>query len=123
MLTVLRNACRANKETVEIKRSKLLEVIMNILKNEGFIANYKTMDDKKQGLIKIYLKYNKDKSPAIMGIKRVSKSSMRVYKDWKTLPRVLGGIGIAVVTTSKGVMTADEARKLKTGGEVICLVW
>ena len=123
MLTMIRNAQRARKESVDIKRSNLLESIANILKEERFISNYKTIPDKKQGLIKIYLKYGKDKSPAITELIKISKSSLRVYKSCKELPRVLGGVGIAIVSTPEGLMTANEAKKRKLGGEIICYAW
>lgn len=123
MLTMLRNASRAKKEAVEIKRSGLLEAILKILKEEDYISNYKPIDDKKQGLLKVYLKYNRDKSPAIIGLKKITKPGLKIYKGYKRLPKVFSGIGIAIVSTSQGVMTASEASKRKIGGEVICYVW
>lgn len=123
MLAVIRNASKAKKESVEIKRSRLLENILKILRDEGFISNFKTIDDKKQGLIKVYLKYNKNKTPAILGLKKVTKSSLRIYKSYKKLPRVLGGIGIAIISTSQGVMSDKDARSKKIGGEIICYAW
>ncbi len=123
MFTMIRNASKAKKETVEIKRSNLLEAVSKILKEENFISNYKPISDKKQGLLRVYLKYNKDKKPALMGLKKITKPSLRIYKGSKKLPRVLGGIGIAIVSTSQGIMTSNEARRRKIGGEVICYVW
>ncbi len=123
MLTMIRNASKAKKETVEIKRSNLLEEILKILKEEGFISNYKSISDKKQGLLKVYLKYNKDRMPALIGLRKITKPSLRIYKGRKELPHVLGGVGIAIVSTSKGVMASGEARQKKIGGEVICYAW
>lgn len=123
MLTMIRNASRAKKETVEVKNSRLTEEILKVFKKEDFIANYKLIKDSKQGLLRIYLRYNSDGSPAILGIKRISKSSLRIYKKIDELPKVYGGLGIAVISTSKGLMTDDEARENKLGGEVICYAW
>lgn len=123
MMTMIRNANRAKKETVELKRSKKIEAICNILKAEGFISNCKAVEDNKQGIIKVYLKYNKDNTPAIQQLKSVSTPGIRVYKGYKEFTKVLGGVGIAIVSTSKGIMTATEAKTKKLGGELICLVW
>lgn len=123
MFTMIRNASRARKETVEIKKSNLLETVLKILKEEGFVSNFKPILDKKQGLIKVYLKYNKDKVPALLDLKRISKPGLRVYKTHKNLPRVLGGVGIAIISTSSGIMTAKDARMKKIGGEVVCYAW
>ncbi|MFH1791359.1 MAG: 30S ribosomal protein S8 [Candidatus Omnitrophota bacterium] len=123
MLTRIRNASKAKRETVEIKRSKLLEAICGILKDEGFIVNYRPIEDKRQGLIKVYLKYMSTGAPAITGLKRVSRPGLKIYRGRKELPNVFGGIGVAIVSTSHGVMTSKEARKKKTGGEVICEAW
>ncbi len=123
MFTMIRNASKAKKVTVEIKRSNLLEVISRILKEQGFISNYKAISDKKQGLLRVYLKYGKDKKPALIGLKKITKPSLRIYKGHKKLPRVLGGIGISIVSTSQGIMTSREARRRKIGGEIICYVW
>jgi small subunit ribosomal protein S8 len=120
---MIRNASKAKKVTVEIKRSNLLEVISRILKEQGFISNYKAISDKKQGLLRVYLKYGKDKKPALIGLKKITKPSLRIYKGHKKLPRVLRGIGISIVSTSQGVMTSREARRRKIGGEIICYVW
>ena len=123
MFTMIRNASKAKKVTVEIKRSNLLEVISRILKEQGFISNYKAISDKKQGLLRVYLKYGKGKKPALIGLKKITKPSLRIYKGHKKLPRVLGGIGISIVSTSQGVMTSREARRRKIGGEIICYAW
>lgn len=123
MLTVIRNASSAKKEAVEVKGSVLSESIAKILKREGFIANYKLMKDNKQGILRIYLKYLKNGTPAILGLKRISRPGLRVYKKADGLPKVYGGLGIAIVSTSKGLLTDVEAREGKVGGEVICYAW
>lgn len=122
-LTVLRNASNAKKEVAEIRNSKLLEEILKILKKESFILNYKLIKDTKQGLLRVYLKYDKDGKPAILGIKRISKPGLRIYKKCDELPKVYGGLGVAVISTSKGLMTDNEARSNSMGGEVICYTW
>ena len=123
MLTMIRNASRAKKESVEIKRSRLIAAVCEILKKEGFIANYKPIEDTKQGFLKVYLKYGKGSMPALKGLKKITKPGLRIYKGNSALPRVLGGVGIAIVSTSQGVMTAYDARFRKIGGEVICYAW
>jgi len=123
MLTMIRNASRASKEALEIKCSGLMEQVCRIFKDEGFIENYKRVKDNKQDVIKIYLKYNKNNVPAIKGLKRISRPGLRQYKGYRELPKVLGGVGIAIVSTSQGLMTAKEARAKKIGGEVICYAW
>jgi small subunit ribosomal protein S8 len=123
MLTRIRNASSAKKEVVEVRNSRLAEEMLKILKREGFVANYKIMKDSKQGMLRIYLKYAKDETPVIMGIRRVSKPGLRVYKKKDELPRVYGGIGAAIVSTSKGLMTDSEARQQGLGGEVLCYIW
>ena len=122
-LTILRNASRAKKEVAELKNSKVVEEILKILKRENFIANYKLIKDAKQGILRIYFKYDKDGTPAMVGIKRISRPGLRVYKKADELPKVYGGLGVAVISTSKGLMTDNEAREAKTGGEVICSTW
>jgi len=123
MLTVIRNASRAKKNVVEVRNSKLAEEIVKILQGERFVSNYKIIKDNKQGLIRIYLKYLKNGNPAILGLKRISKPGLRVYKQADELPKVYGGLGIAVISTSKGLMTDSNAREKKIGGEVICYTW
>lgn len=123
MLTILRNGSFAKKETVEVRGSKLSEEILSIFKKEAFISNYKLMKDNKQGVLRVYLKYAKDGAPAILGIKRISRPGLRIYKKNDELPKVYGGLGISVISTSKGLMTDNEAREKKLGGEVICYIW
>ena len=122
-LTIIRNASRAKMEVAELRNSKLLEEIVKILKKEGFVANYKVVKDNKQGLLRVYLRYDKSGTPAILGIKRISKPGLRVYKKTDALPKVYAGLGVAVISTSKGMMTDSQARDSKLGGEVICYAW
>ena len=121
-LTVIRNGMHARKETVEVKASKLLEHVVNIFKNDGYVEDVRLLKDNKQNVLKVYLKYEGNK-PAIMGIKRISRPGLRVYADNVSIPRVLNGLGTAVLSTSKGVLSDREARKLKIGGEVLCYIW
>jgi small subunit ribosomal protein S8 len=122
-LTRLRNAVMANHRVVEIPASNLKKDITKLLYDKGYILSYKFEDDDKQGIIKIALKYHPEtKSPAIRSIKRVSKPGLRKYVDTNEIPRVLNGLGIAILSTSKGVITDKEARTLNVGGEVICYV-
>ncbi len=122
-LTRLRNAVMANHRVVEIPASNLKKDITKLLYDKGYILSYKFEDDDKQGTIKIALKYHPEtKAPAIRSIKRVSKPGLRKYVDTNDIPRVLNGLGIAILSTSKGVITDKEARTLNVGGEVICYV-
>jgi small subunit ribosomal protein S8 len=123
MLTRMRNGIIANFETVDVPSSKLKINIAKILKSEGFIKNYKVIADKKQGLIRIFLKYDENGEPVIGGLKRVSRGSCRVFARKDKVPMVLNGFGINVLSTSKGVMTDKQARKLGVGGEILCSVW
>ena len=123
MLTRIRNAGTAKHETVDVPASKMKQSIAEILLNEGYIKSFQLVDDGTQGIIRITLKYLPGKVKAISGLKRVSKPGLRVYAGADELPRVLKGLGIAIISTSKGVMTDKEARKLGIGGEVICYVW
>ena len=122
-LTIIRNGYRANKENVDILFSKLLEQIVKVFKEEGFIKDYKKTDYKNQGKIRVYLKYLPNKESAITKIQRVSKPSLRIYNGNKELKPVLAGMGVAIVTTSKGVMSNKKARRAGLGGEVICNIW
>jgi len=121
-LTIIRNATNAHHETVEFPASKLLERMMAIFKTDGYIEDFRLLKDNKQGVIKVYLKYENNK-PLIMGIKRVSRPGLRVYADNNQIPRVLNGLGTAVISSSKGLVTDREARKMKIGGEVLCYIW
>ena len=121
-LTIIRNATHVRKETVEFRASKLLERILSIFKNDGYIEDFRLLKDDKQGILKVYLKYDNNK-PVIMGIKRISRPGLRVYADNGKIPRILNGLGTAVLSTSKGVISDREARKLKIGGEVLCAIW
>jgi small subunit ribosomal protein S8 len=123
MVTRIRNASMASYDKVEIPCSRMKINIAEILKIEGYIRNYKIIKDTTQGILVIYLKYNEDKSPVIKGLKRISKPSCRIYSRCKKIPRVLNGLGINIVSTSKGVITGREARRLGVGGEIICSVW
>jgi small subunit ribosomal protein S8 len=122
MLTRIRNANQAKHEVVEMPASRLKLEILEVLKNEGYIAEYEKIEDGKQGVIKVTLKYvNKER--VIKGIKRISKPGLRVYAKSTELPQVLNGLGVAIISTSNGVMTDREARKNQLGGEVIAFVW
>jgi len=123
MLTRVRNGIIASFDTVDVPSSKLKINIAKILKSEGFIKNYKVIADKKQGLIRIFLKYDENGEPVIGGLKRVSRSSCRVFAKKDKVPMVLNGFGINVLSTSKGVMTDKQARKQGVGGEILCSVW
>ncbi|MBI3617586.1 MAG: 30S ribosomal protein S8 [Candidatus Omnitrophica bacterium] len=122
LLTTIRNGVGADKETVDIPASKLNGRILEIFKNDGYIEDVRLMKNNTQGTFKVYLKYD-NKKPAIMGLRRISKSGLRVYRKNDELPHVLNGLGTAVLSTSKGVITDREARKLKVGGEILCYIW
>jgi len=123
MLTKIRNAIMAKKTEVEVPSSKLKARIAEILKEEGYIKDYEVIADNKQGILKIYLKYDANKECVITNLQRVSKPSRRVYVAKDEIPSVLSGLGIAILSTSRGVMTDRAARKAGVGGEVICYVW
>ena len=123
MLTIVRNGSRAKMPVVEVRGSNMSGEILNIFKKNDFISNLKLIKDNKQGVLRVYLKYYKDGSPSILGIKRISRPGLRVYKKTDELPKVYGGLGSAVISTSKGLMTDAEAREEKLGGEVICYIW
>ncbi|MBM4128508.1 MAG: 30S ribosomal protein S8 [Nitrospira sp.] len=122
MLTRVRNAVRIKAEKVDVPASRMKVEIAKILKEEGFIKSYKILKDKRQGVLRIVLKYVEDES-VISGLKRVSRPGRRVYVGKKEIPPVLGGIGVAILTTSKGIMTDKTSRREGVGGEVICHVW
>lgn len=121
-LTRIRNASKARKIRVEIPASNIKIGLANILKNNGYIYDFKVDEDSKQNVITVLLKYNDDK-PAISGLKRISKPGLRIYKKSNELPRVLNGLGTAVISTSKGLLTDKQARDQATGGEVVCFIW
>jgi len=123
MLTRIRNAGTARFDKVDIPASQMKISLARILKEEGYIKNFKIIKDKKQGVLRVYLKYDGINKPLINGLKRVSKPSRRVYASKDEIPQVLGGLGIAVVSTSKGVLTDREARRNGIGGEVLCTIW
>ncbi len=123
MLTRIRNANSSKHETVSVPSSKMKLAIAKILLDEGYIAGYEVIEDGLQGVIKITLKYGANKTKVISGLKRVSKPGLRVYASKDEMPRVLRGLGIAIVSTSKGIMTDKEARKNNVGGEVLAFVW
>ncbi len=124
MLTRIRNAVMARHETVLIPASKMKVAIAKVLKDEGFIRDYELLKGPTpQKILKIYLKYTEDKEPVITGLKRISKPGRRVYVGRKEIPRVYGGLGIAILSTSQGIMTGYEAYKRGIGGELICYVW
>ena len=123
LIVRIKNAIMVSYDKVEVPSSKIKINIVKILKFEGYIRNYKIIKDSRQGIIVIYLKYNEDKSSVIKDLKRISKPSCRVYSRYKKIPRVLNGLGINIVSTSKGVLTDREARKMGIGGEIICSVW
>jgi small subunit ribosomal protein S8 len=123
MLTRIRNGIQSRHDRVDVPASKLKVEIARILKSEGFISNYKVVEDKLQPLLRIYLKYSEEGEPVIHGIERVSRPGRRVYRNRQDIPRVLGGLGLAIVSTSKGVLSGAEAVKTGVGGEVLCQVW
>ncbi|MEO8218272.1 MAG: 30S ribosomal protein S8 [Acidobacteriota bacterium] len=125
MLTRIRNGIQARHERIELPASRLKVEIARILKDEGFISNYKLTDekDKVQGTLRVYLKYADSGAPVIHGIERVSRPGRRVYRSKGEIPRVLGGLGLAIISTSKGVFSGTDAAKNDVGGEVLCQVW
>lgn len=123
MLTRIRNANNAKHDTVDVPASNMKKAIAQILLEEGYIKNFQLIDDGTQGVIRITLKYNAGKEKVLSGLRRVSKPGLRVYAGADELPRVLRGLGTAIVSTSKGVMTDKKARELHVGGEVLAFVW
>jgi len=124
MLTRIRNANTAKHDVVEVPASKMKKAISEILLNEGYIKGFEVKEDGVKSTIRITLKYGKDKNEKIIsGIKKISKPGLRVYADTENLPKVLGGLGTAIISTNKGVITDKEARKLNVGGEVIAFIW
>ena len=125
LLTRIRNASTAKHETVDVPASNMKKAIVQILADEGYVKSYTVIDDKSnsQGIIRIVLKYGAGKQPAITGLKRVSKPGLRVYTNVEDMPKVLKGLGIAILSTSKGVMTDKKARVENVGGEVLAYIW
>ncbi|HHX80406.1 MAG TPA: 30S ribosomal protein S8 [Acholeplasmataceae bacterium] len=123
MLTRIRNANQRKHEYVEIPASKLMYEILKVIKNEGYIYDVEFIPNDKQGILKVTLKYTEQKDRVIKGLKRISKPGLRIYAKAAEMPKVLNGLGIAIVSTSNGVMTDSEARKLNIGGEVLAYVW
>ena len=122
-LTRIRNANSVRHEKVEILASKLKKTMAQILKEEGFIKDFEYIEDGKQGILRVYLKYGANKQKVITGLKRISRPGLRVYAKKDEIPKILGGLGIAIISTSQGVMTDKNARKQGLGGEVLCYVW
>ncbi len=123
MLTRIRNASKAKLEKVDIPSSKLKLEIAKILKDEGYIKNLKMVKDRRQGVIRIYLKYTDEESPVIQGLKRVSRPGCRVYVGNAAIPKVMAGMGTAILSTPRGVQTGKQAKKDNVGGEVLCHIW
>ena len=123
MLTRIRNANSAHHDKVEIPASKVKQAMAEILKREGFIKDYDLVNDNKQGVLRLSLKYGPNREKVITGLKRISKPGLRVYAKKEQLPRVLGGLGIAIISTSQGIMTDKQARREGLGGEVVAYVW
>lgn len=123
MLTRIRNANSAKHPTVDVPASNMKKQIAQILVDEGYIKSFRVIDDDKQGVIRITLKYTENKSQVVTGLRRVSKPGLRIYSNSKDMPKVMKGLGIAIVSTSKGIMTDREARKNNVGGEVLAFVW
>ncbi len=123
LLTRIRNANDAKHETVDIPASNMKKAIVEILLSEGYIKGYQLVEDGKQGIIRVTLKYGAGKSKVLRGLRRVSKPGLRIYANAENLPRVMNGLGIAIISTSKGIMTDKQARKANVGGEVLAFVW
>ncbi len=123
LLTRIRNANSAKHDSVEIPASNMKKAICQILLDEGYIRNFTVTEDGKQGVIKVTLKYGEGKTPVIKGLRRVSKPGLRIYSNAEELPRVMKGLGVAIISTSRGVMTDRQARKENVGGEVLAFIW
>lgn len=123
LLTRIRNASSAKHATVDIPASNVKKAIVEILLNEGYIKSYQIVEDGKQGIIRITLKYDENRTPVISGIRRVSKPGLRIYSSCEDMPKVMKGLGVAIVSTSKGIVTDKKARELGVGGEVLAFVW
>lgn len=123
MLTRIRNACRAGHRKVDVPSSRMKQEIARVLKERGFIHNFAYVDDNRQGYLRLYLKYSPDEESAIQGLQRLSRPGLRQYVRKDKIPRVLNGLGVAILSTSKGIMTGREARSAGVGGEVVCSIW
>lgn len=123
LLTRIRNANSVHHDKVEIPASKIKRAVVKILKEEGFVKDFEVLSDSKQGILRVSLKYGPERDRVITGIKRISKPGLRVYAKKEQLPKVLGGLGIAIISTSQGIMSDKQARKNGLGGEVIAFVW
>lgn len=123
MLTRIRNGITSRHDRIELPSSKLKVEVARILKNEGFISNFKVTEEGPQPTLRVYLRYSEDGEPVIHGIERVSRPGRRVYRAKDEIPRVLGGLGLAIVSTSQGVLSGSDAAKKGVGGEVLCQVW
>ena len=122
-LTIIRNGLIPRKTKVDVPFSKLSQEIVDILKREKFIKDFKLIDDKKQGLLRVYLKYTKSGDSAIKGLKRISRPGLRIYVKNDKIPTVFGGLGMAILSTSRGIATNVQAKEMQVGGEVLCYVW
>jgi len=123
MLTVIRNGCGAKKKKVEVPASRVKGEILRVLLEQKFISNYRYIEDSKQGVLRVYLKYADGENSVISGLRRISTPGLRSYSGSKEVPRVQGGLGVAIISTSQGLMTGKAARKRGIGGEVVCHVW
>ena len=123
MLTRIRNANSAKHDTVSVPASNMKKAIAQILVDEGYIKSFKVIEDGKQGVIEIALKYGPNKSQVLLGLRRVSKPGLRIYTDCENMPKVMKGLGIAILSTSKGIMSDKDARKANVGGEVLAFIW
>tara|TARA_B100001564_G_C20529981_1_gene619263 strand:+ start:294 stop:692 length:399 start_codon:yes stop_codon:yes gene_type:complete len=123
MLTRVRNANMAEKKMVSLPHSKIKSEVARLLKQEGFISDFSVEDDNGKSILNLFLKYTLEREPVIQGLRRISKPSCRRYANAEEVPRVLGGIGIAILSTSSGLMTDSEARKRNIGGEILCYIW
>jgi small subunit ribosomal protein S8 len=123
LFTRIRNANIKYKDYVDVPSSKIKQNIVKLLKDEGFIKGYRYIEDNKQGIVRVYMKYGANKEKVINSLKRVSKSSRRVYVGGAAMPKIKSGIGVVIISTSKGLMTGQKAKEMKIGGEIICEIW
>ena len=123
VFTLIRNASRAKHEKVDVPASKLVEQILHLLKREGFIENYKAIQDKKQGLLRVYLRFMERKQPLLIQIRKISKPGLRKYTGYAKIPRVRNGLGVAIISSSRGILTDNQCREMHVGGEILGYVW